>query len=57
MSSNTAPTGANPLNQTVQGTVTPVALLISAIAIVFGASAVMNMLLVTMLAARPVYSR
>jgi len=42
------------LNQSVHGTVTPVALVIIAMAIVFGASAVMNMLLETALAANVV---
>ena len=48
------PTGRNPLNQSVHGMVTPVAFAIIAMAIVFGASAVMNMLLDTMLAASAV---
>ena len=48
------PTGRKPLNQSVHGIVMPIALVIIAIAIVFGASAVMNMLLDTMLAASAV---
>src|SRR4029079_5572354 len=51
------PTGRKPLNQSIHGMVTLVALAINAIATVFGASAVMNMLLDTMLAASAVKSR
>ena len=51
------PTGRNPLNQTIHGIVTPMAFAISAIAIVFGASPVRNMLLVTIVAASAVYRR
>src|SRR5947199_10097771 len=51
------PTGANPLNQSSHGIVTFVAFAIRAMASAFGASAVMNILLVIVLPARAVYSR
>ena len=51
---NTSPTGRKPLNQTIHGIVMPIAFAISAIAIVFGASPVRNMLLVTIVAASAV---
>jgi hypothetical protein len=48
------PTGRKPLNHNIHGSVVPVAVAIIAMAIVLGASAVMNMLLDTALAANAV---
>ena len=48
------PIGRYPLNHSIQGIVMPMDLVMMPMASVLGASAVMNMLLVTMLAASPV---